>query len=494
MIDSSTAATVVTACAAAALSLAALQQRFTAMTTPLDEVEHHLVNDFIAPSARRSEINSYHARHRQYRQRKSWKSFAAYLTERQFRRYFRMSKSVFQDLCNNIVDIVGQDEFKSEEYIDDIMNSRPRVGSANNIFLAHAASTGGFVSGEIKLGLTLRILGGGTYMDMAMIFETSFNHAHKIFKHVVVEWLCHKAFYPINGIQYCSNEEQMRDVALQFASASNGVISGCIGALDGWVVKILKPTRRDNVPDAQSFYSRKGYYGVNVQAIVDKKKKVLFRSILSRGAEHDSTAFKNSTLYKWLLAHWESLATKGYYFIGDSAYSLKSFVLTPYDNTLHGSAEDNFNYFHSSSRIAVECAFGEIDLRWGIFWKPLKFSLRINNKIIDACMRLHNFIIDRRTDAFSEAMDRDIFDDDCRRFFAVNPFVDGMGIHGGEEDVRRDAAGNISLGGRPNRAEANSTEYGRQWRDAHRDDITRQGLCRPRTNWYREDNFMFGQV
>lgn len=42
----------------------------------------------------------------------------------------------------------------------------------------------------------LRILGGGTYMDMVMVFETSFNHAHKIFKQVVVEWLCHKAFYP----------------------------------------------------------------------------------------------------------------------------------------------------------------------------------------------------------------------------------------------------------------------------------------------------------
>jgi hypothetical protein len=337
MIDSSTAATVVTACAAAALSLVALQQRYTAMTAPLDEVEDHLVHNFIAPSARRSELNSYYARHRQYRQRKSWKLFAAYLTERQFRRYFRMSKSVFQELCDNIVDIVGQDEFKSEEYIDNIVNSLPRVGSANNIFLAHRASTGGFVSGEVKLALTLRILGGGTYMDMAMIFETSFNHAHKIFKHVIVEWLCHKAFYPIDGIKYCCNEEEMKNVALQFASASNGVISGCIGALDGWVVKILKPTRRDNVPDAQSFYSRKGYYGVNVQAIVDKKKKVLFRSILSRGAEHDSTAFKNSTLYKWLLRHWESLAANGYYFIGDSAYSLKSFLLTPYDNTLHGA-------------------------------------------------------------------------------------------------------------------------------------------------------------
>ena len=36
--------------------------------------------------------------------------------------------------------------------------------------------------------------------------------------------------------------------------------------------------------------------------------------------------------------------------------------MTPYDNTMHGTSEDNFNYFHSSAKIVVECAFGEIDL------------------------------------------------------------------------------------------------------------------------------------
>ena len=122
---------------------------------------------------------------------------------------------------------------------------------------------------------------------------------------------------------------------------------------------------------SQSFYSQKWYYAVNVQAIVDKNKKILFRSIMSRGAEHHSSAFKNSSLYKWLIANWVSLAKKGYYFIGNSAYALKSFLLTPYDNAEHGTVEDNYNFFHSSSRIAVECCFREIDLQWGISWREL---------------------------------------------------------------------------------------------------------------------------
>lgn len=70
--------------------------------------------------------------------------------------------------------------------------------------------------------------------------------------------------------------------------------------------------------------------------------------------------------------------------------------MTPYDNAMHGTAEDNFNFLHSSSRIVVECAFGEINLRWGILWRPLQFSLDLNCKVIDACMRIHNFIVDFR--------------------------------------------------------------------------------------------------
>jgi hypothetical protein len=75
---------------------------------------------------------------------------------------------------------------------------------------------------------------------------------------------------------------------------------------------------------------------------------------------------------------------------------LKSFLLAPYDNFYHGTPEDNQNYFHLSASTLVECAFGEVDLHWGIFWKALKFNLKTNCKIIDACLHLHNFIVDNQ--------------------------------------------------------------------------------------------------
>ena len=77
---------------------------------------------------------------------------------------------------------------------------------------------------------------------------------------------------------------------------------------------------------------------------MDRKKRILFRSIESRGAEHDSTAFKRTGLYQWLLENWWRLERDGYYFIGDSAYALRQFIITPYDNAMHSTPKDNFNF------------------------------------------------------------------------------------------------------------------------------------------------------
>ena len=54
---------------------------------------------------------------------------------------------------------------------------------------------------------------------------------------------------------------------------------------------------------------------------------------------------------------------RGYFILGDSAYAIESFILPPYNLAKSKSPEDDFNFYHSSARITVECAFGEIDLR-----------------------------------------------------------------------------------------------------------------------------------
>ena len=53
----------------------------------------------------------------------------------------------------------------------------------------HYSTTGGYVLGKIKLAIALQVLGGATHLDCSLLFEVSFNHAHKIFKEVVCNWL-----------------------------------------------------------------------------------------------------------------------------------------------------------------------------------------------------------------------------------------------------------------------------------------------------------------
>ena len=72
--------------------------------------------------------------------------FQYFMTEKQFRRYFRVSKDLFNQLCSEIEHIDGVHEFKSEEYLENIINL-PCTYPSNNIVLAHAHSTGGFDSG-----------------------------------------------------------------------------------------------------------------------------------------------------------------------------------------------------------------------------------------------------------------------------------------------------------------------------------------------------------
>ena len=110
----------------------------------------------------------------------------------------------------------------------------------------------------------------------------------------------------------------------------------------------------------------------------------------------------------------DNLYERGLYLVGDLAYSIRNFLMCPFDNVKPNSKKDNFNFFFSSQRIYVECAFGEIDRRWGIFWRPLEGGLNNKKSTIDAAMRLHNFIVEYREDMKGDGMgiNDDNFDTD----------------------------------------------------------------------------------
>ena len=102
-------------------------------------------------------------------------------------------------------------------------------------------------------------------------------------------------------------------------------------------------------------------------------------------------------------------------------------------------------------------------------------------------MRLHNFIVDFREEAYA-GQDNSLFDEDCRRFLAVHPDLETTGVFGGEDEEKRDEQGNRLVGGRPKRDELMSRKHGISQRDMLRDEISRRRLVRPATNWYKDNN------
>ena len=85
-------------------------------------------------------------------------------------------------------------------------------------------------------------------------------------------------------------------------------------------------------------------------------------------------------------------------------------------------------------------------------------------------------------------MDRDVFDEDCRRFMASQANVGRVGVDGGELELRRDANGMVSVGGRPTNLDLETTREGKYLREKLRDHINSQDCHRPASNWFRANN------
>ena len=91
---------------------------------------------------------------------------------------------------------------------------------------------------------------------------------------------------------------------------------------------------------------------------------------------------------------------KGSFILGDSSYALESFIIPPFDLPNSKIPEDAFSFYHSNAHITVECAFGDIDIQWEIFWKRLKCSMEHAILITEGTLHLHNVLVNYREEMY----------------------------------------------------------------------------------------------
>lgn len=302
-----------------------------------------------------------------------------------FMRQFRIARCVFNNLIGKIEELHTPKEWEIKEE----MGRR---------------SSGSHVSLKLKLMVTLRLLAGASYLDMIWygiglesvhpMFVTTLDRLNRVLDNVRIpdtneKWAALAERWSIKMM-----EKRLFDI-----------LPGTVLAGDGLAIPIVAPDEKDRGGlDLSKFRNRKGFYALIVQAFCDCDCKFVYFDVSWPGACNDITCYKQTSLYNKYIT---GAIPAGYHFVLDEAYSSigGDTHLTPYSRSQLKAAMNKigveeyckrkaFNNMLSSQRITIERAFGIFIRKWGIFWKPLEFSLRINSLILLVCSKLHNLCID----------------------------------------------------------------------------------------------------
>ena len=215
--------------------------------------KYHLDNKVSARSA----LLRAAALKRRKKTRFTWSQINERISDNHFRRMFRMNRDCFKLLCHKIISKIGESKFKSEEYISAFLSNpfSPLSSRASLIHYAHCHTTGGYISGEVKLGISLRLLAGGDALDLAVMFDVGHRWCKQILYDVLNNWIVEINLGNIDIEAYLSNEDELKRVSKGFSKRSNGILLGAIGAIDGWLVRIERPSiRLDGIKNIVVFF------------------------------------------------------------------------------------------------------------------------------------------------------------------------------------------------------------------------------------------------
>lgn len=195
---------------------------------------------------------------------------------------------------------------------------------------------------------------------------------------------------------------------------------GILGAIDGSHIPIQAPLK-----DPEQYINRKSFHSVQLQVVCDMDMKFIDVFCGFPGSVHDARVFRNSPLFVDAERNRDLLFPGNSHLIGDAAYPLKPWILTPYKDTGRLTRQQqHYNFIHSSTRMVVERSLALLKNRF----RKLKTSM-LKQKIEDipvvvvaACV-LHNTClmneddIDDFLDEGDDGHDNGDDDDDDGLFF-----------------------------------------------------------------------------
>ncbi|KAL4719983.1 hypothetical protein ACJJTC_002075, partial [Scirpophaga incertulas] len=165
-------------------------------------------------------------------------------------------------------------------------------------------------------------------------------------------------------------------------------IPAVLGCIDGTHVAIVRPSENE-----ERFFNRKHFHSRNVMIICDADLNILSVDASFGGATHDSFIWNQHPIRRHLIQLND--AGEEVYFLGDSGYAQRVYMMTPIVNAAEGSPEDHYTKIHCTTRSVVERTIGVLKNRWRCLLghRVLHYHPNKASKFINACCVLHNICI-----------------------------------------------------------------------------------------------------
>jgi hypothetical protein len=291
-----------------------------------------------------------------------------------FRRAYRMRYRTFKTLAEELRPYIVSACRQKEEGV-------PSRGIPNGPILP-----------DVRLACAIRWFSAASSYDLMTTYGTGHTDTINSYWYVVDAINRHPKF----KIEYPKDHDQQRRIAQGFQNVSRAGFNCCAGAIDGILIWIHKPSKKDCKDvgcDTGKFRcGRKKKYGLNCQAVCDVRGRILDISIMYPGSTSDCLAFEGMSLFRDLE---EGLLAPGLCLFGDSAYLNAPYMATPYTG-VSGGTKDSYNFYHSQLRIRIECTFGMLTHRWAILRSAIPMNVGIAKTValVVALAKLHNYCID----------------------------------------------------------------------------------------------------
>jgi hypothetical protein len=246
------------------------------------------------------------------------------------------------------------------------------------------------ICNELMLHCAICYLAGGSYHDIRATAHISKPSFFRLLWHTMDA---------INSCQALAVElpeptaDRLSSLHAGFKNISYaGVMDGCVGVLDGYLMQISAPSQAQCGNVTAYFLGHYCSYGVNLQAMCDADCCFTFFSIAAPGKTKDNVATKKTSLPAWL----ESLPP-GYFIAADCAYSVTEHLVTPYYGPqCFLERNDNLNFFLSQLHIRIETAFGLLVTKWRILHTPINVKFSNLRKLVSGIITLHNYCINNQ--------------------------------------------------------------------------------------------------